>query len=346
MPNPPNIPSNIGMPMYGEMVWTMSNYTCVMTRSWAKIEVHLAPNYYDITGNFNAETVTWGPSNYGRGVIKPTGTEADMYTTGVHLNNAIFQRKNLNDIVSGYTLAGNAAYIGANSSSTRTLNHNVVDSIFHHSRTHLALIKLTDTDTSYYRLDFYDHQTGKFLDIKANHHYIFTINGVRSEGYSMQKDISHNPLILQGHYASFYTYGSNLEYTVRITDGSKAITSNGQYAIVTRDDTIRLPAGSVTVPDATFFRYEDPVGEIQILTLYENVIAVENVIPATATMTTTPSGGHISEFPIATVPITPPNSHITATNQPLEVTVSSDFVSGTIYFKFGNIEHRVYVERE
>jgi hypothetical protein len=114
-------------------------------------------------------------------------------------------------------------------------------------RTFILLIKGSGTNAKYYRLEFYDHANAEYLDILRNHHYLFTVNSVRSEGYSNQFETEHHP-------------GSNLEYTLTIDDNSQSITSNGQMAVVTSVDTVRIP-GDVTDQAVTKFRYIDPPGE-------------------------------------------------------------------------------------
>jgi hypothetical protein len=69
---------------------------------------------------------------------------------------------------------------------------------------------------------------------------------VRSEGYNSQFEAEHHP-------------GSNLEYTITINDNSQSITSNGQMAVVTSVDTVRI-SGDVTNQAVTKFRYIDPSG--------------------------------------------------------------------------------------
>jgi hypothetical protein len=115
-------------------------------------------------------------------------------------------------------------------------------------RTHLLLVKGSGADRKYYQLDFYDHDKSEFMDILQNHHYLFTINRVGSEGYNSREE------------AEVYL-GSNIEYTIRINDDSRSVTSNGQMAVVTNVDTVWI-TGDVTDQAVTKFRYIDPPAEI------------------------------------------------------------------------------------
>ena len=351
------------LPMYGEMVWSpMAGYTCTMIRAVAKIQVQLAPGYYDATGNFNAETVTWGlaagaPSGY----LKPTSLLNGIPSALRYPGSIIFsvlQREDVWDNPFARISGGPACYIPEYPSSTNDwAGNSIMDNEFDPNRVHLVLMKATtllDDSVRYYRLDFFDHLTGKFLDIKRNHNYLFTIRAVRSEGY-------YNQALDGGYSSGMYLpridyYGSNLEYTIKITDGARAITSNGQYAIVTNVDTIKLPAGAVTVPSAALFRYEDPKGFVDkvdtttsISVLPVNWILVENA--SGGTMTVTPHGRYLPTTSTIIFNHSAPwfytrEKLITPTNRPLDVTVDAGFVSGTVVFFLGNIEHRVHVVRE
>ena len=360
------------LPMYGEMIWNpMSGCTCEMIRAVAKIQVQLAPGYYDVTGNFNAETVNFGTTGHAYGYLRPTSLiNGIAYPAGTLLIPgaywSLLQREDPFKIlpatmpISRFTALGYSSYILEYPSSTKDLYGNdIVDTKFDPKRPHIILAKASGVGVwTNYRLDFYDHSTGKFLDIKRNHHYLFTIHSVNSEGYNSTTvgGANHGGI----NQAGLDYYGSNLEYTIKITDGSRAVTSNGQYAIVTDKDTIKLPAGAVTVPAAAFFRYEDPEGfvdKVDTTTIWVtapmNAITMENVSPSNS-MTVTPFGVYM---PVANIsPDRPfnPNApyfntrerHITTTNKPLEVSVNPGFVSGTVLFRLGNIQHRIYVVRQ
>ena len=349
--------------MYGEMIWSpMSGYTCTMIRAVAKIEVQLAPDFYDVTGTFNAENVFWGVGAYTyRGYLKPTSIPGvlphpDRHTGFTYYS--LLQREDPWAFIPSIAIIPSSPtfYITEYPSSTKDwAGNNIADDKFDPNRVHLILGNMATSDTKFYRLDFFDHSTGKFLDIKRNHHYIFTIRAVRSEGYH---DLMLQNFTISNTGAYLDYYGSNLEYSIKIVDDSRVIKSNGQYALVVSTDTVKLPAGAVTIPAAVMFRYEDPEGWVEKVdtthhhaNIPANIIAIEDVFPSSATMTTTPFGTYL---PVTANPVHYPFSptihtrerHITTTKKPLDITVSSNFVSGTVVFKLGNIEHRVRVVRE
>lgn len=88
--------------------------------------------------------------------------------------------------------------------------------------------------TGYYRLDFHRNAvknpaTGgvltpeAYLDILRNHHYIFRITKVGSNGYATEAEALANP-------------GSNIECEVLVENAGNASVSNGQYAISSTND--------------------------------------------------------------------------------------------------------------
>lgn len=88
--------------------------------------------------------------------------------------------------------------------------------------------------TGYYRLDFHKNavknsatgavQTAEeYLDILRNHHYVFRITKVGSNGYASEAEALANP-------------GSNIEYEMLVEDAGNVSVSNGQYAITSTND--------------------------------------------------------------------------------------------------------------
>ncbi|HCC50782.1 MAG TPA: hypothetical protein DEQ30_00965, partial [Porphyromonadaceae bacterium] len=104
--------------------------------------------------------------------------------------------------------------------------------------------------------------------------------------------------------------------------------SNGQYAIVTNVDTVKL-TGDITNQTIATYRYIDPTG---VLSVTENSVLVESgsVQPGGATLTITD--------PITTNPIT-------STNKELKITTTGNLTQGVILFKLGNITHRLYIKK-
>lgn len=305
------------LPMYGDFIWATSRYTCEMTRAVAKVQVRMGTSVSDVTESFSAENVDYIVYNQARGgYIRPSGTitgipqsspgiKTDEQYYLIQKGNATEQETNV--------------YFYEYPSSTQTGSGvAVLDNVFHKDRQHVILKKGTGpnpSDTTYYRLDFYDPITKKYLDTKRNHHYLFTINKVRSEGYTNLSQAQSNP-------------GSNIEYTVLVEDGSQSITSNGQYAIVTNVDTVKL-TGDITNQTIATYRYIDPTG---VLSVTENSVLVESgsVQPGGATLTITD--------PITTNPIT-------STNKELKITTTGNLTQGVILFKLGNITHRLYIKK-
>jgi hypothetical protein len=98
-----------------------------------------------------------------------------------------------------------------------------------------------DTTTGIWRLDFYANE--KFLDIKRNHSYIFTINKLKSAPYITPTPSAYNTLsklfTAPSRVLAWPQPGSNIEYTIDVEDDwVNAVYSNGQYAILTSADTL------------------------------------------------------------------------------------------------------------
>jgi hypothetical protein len=116
-----------------------------------------------------------------------------------------------------------------------------------------ALPSPSNTDYSgMWRLDFYDAATKKYIDIKRNHTYTFTINKIRSAPY-FEETRKRNYNTLLNNYPDtptntweaqraqvLHNPGSNIEYTIAVEDDWAHTTySNGQYALFVSADTIR-----------------------------------------------------------------------------------------------------------
>ena len=197
------------LPMYGAFMFSsMGGFSCEMERVVAKVQVQMGTSDPDVTGTFDANTVTYSIHNVwnsGRVVSAPSaGTSVN--TTDFFLVQKDNAPQSQTHAYVYETTASNAFTVGR-----------------HH-------ILLRAGATSYYRLDFFDGD--EFLNIKRNHHYLFTINKVRSAGYATPAEARMYP-------------GGNIEYSINVGDGRYA-TSNGQYAIVTSVDTLFVPATGTT----------------------------------------------------------------------------------------------------
>jgi hypothetical protein len=160
-----------------------------------------------------------------------------------------------------------------------------------------------------YRLDFYDNKADTFLSVKRNHHYKFIINKVKSAPYVGTNYIWDNP-------------GSNLEYTVTITDEATNVISNGQYAIATNiADTVYVEA-SVDDQNVGFARYQ----------LGENspAISVYNSVDITGNGLSNGTGGI---------------TLLSAAKGNIIVSAATAFIEGRIVLKYGNITKTIAVKK-
>lgn len=292
------------LPMYGELTWTSSTYTCVMTRAVAKIQIQIGTNAPDVTGNFTADNVSYTIHNMGiGGYIQPTsplqGIPGNTVTKSFSLLNG-----------STTDEAETTAYLYEYPTST---GNGMNAGEFNINRQHVILKKSGTPDT-YYRLDFYDHSTGKYIDTERNHHYLFTIKNISSEGYATPSEAQNNN-------------GSNLVYEVN-SNGIKTI-SNGQYAVITSGDTAYITsAGAVTDTIIATAKYYLPAG-VSLGAGTTNTVTVTNENPA----------GSIT---LGATGITA----LAAAEGNIKVTVTAAFTEGTVTIKLGNITHHLYVKRK
>ena len=305
------------LPMFGKMAWSSYDFTCTMTRAVAKVQIRMGETVSDVTGNFSANNVSFRIYNFGNvGHVKPGA--------GGAIFGAIASPGTIRDTgnpqfsliqKAGATDSETTVYLHEYPTATRTgigspLGSGVSNKTFNADRQYIILDKVDGSSNhTYYRLDFYNRLDSTFYDTKRNNHYIFTINKVRSEGYSGSTGLAQ----------AQSNAGSNIEYTVQILDDSKHITSNGQYAIVSNVDTAFV---STTGPQPiAIARYVLPAG-----------VALSAGIVNTATATGTG--------------ITPATlSPLTATNQTytIDVTSASTGTKGYLTFKLGNITHTVVI---
>jgi hypothetical protein len=130
----------------------------------------------------------------------------------------------------------------------------IADGVFHDKRTFLLLLDSVASAASQigsggathaWRLDFYDHERKKYLDIKRNHGYTFLLKKIKSTPYTYplpnaQAEIKD--LFSVQDAEAWHNPGSNIEYTVRVEDDwANYNYSNGQYTLSVSTDTIRDP---------------------------------------------------------------------------------------------------------
>ena len=295
------------LPMYGEMSWSSTDYTCKMTRAVAKVQVQMGTSVSDVTGNFKVENVTYKIYNSASsGIINPDGSGNPGFSAHSTDNFRLVQYEGTEKDTHAYIYESESSHLRGDNGAEIGTNFNA-------NRQHIIL---TNATNSFYRLDFYNsYSTGnKFLDTKRNHHYLLTINKVSSAGYTTFEQARDNP-------------GSNIEYTIRIDDDFRYITSNGQYAIVTDVDTAYIEnTGSQSIATV---KYMFPTGTLAAGTV--NSVTVES--------------GNLGTFAPSTIPPETTNPSNNVTINPTSL-VSSGSVQGVLLFKLGNISHRLVVKRK
>ena len=317
----PDSPLNpeFNMPMYGEFIWSTANYTCQMVRAMAKIEVQMGTNVQDVTGNFNAETVTFKLGNSPKtGFMKDSiilgrfqGKQGTSDFLSLDGNDIHLLQKHLPAYYAGEPRT--KMYVPEFPSSDHSCYptmQTISDADFNKGRPHLLLTKKVGAIETMYRLDFYDKITKKHIDIKRNHHYIFTINKVMSEGYATAADAMSYP-------------GSNVDFTIKVDDDSRSVTSNGQYAIITDVDTAFV-SGTVSNQVVAKVKAFFPT-EMSSITSFPNISAT--VTSGTGLSVSSLSSGD---------PRTP---------RDIIITTTGSFTEGVITITCGNIKHRLPVKK-
>jgi hypothetical protein len=306
------------LPMYGAMEWTASTgYACEMIRAVAKIQVQMGAGVSDVTGHFTAENVYSRiyRCNFEGGFIQPipgvVSGITDPRPNDYRRTRDFFLVQKDNE-----PKQNTHVYLYEFPSSNRTVLDITIpidNKTFNANRQHIMLInKFAPTDSTFYRLDFYDAMDSVYLDTKRNHFYLFTINKVRSEGYKTIDEARVNP-------------GSNIEYTVYINDGSSSVTSNGQYAIVTSVDTAYIASGATGVTIATA-RYQLPAK-------MPSLTATTNTIVATGALA-------LAAGSITSLTNVNGNVIVNATGAGL----TSGSIQGRVVFTLGNITHTLVVK--
>ena len=302
------------LPMYGSFTWSdMGGTICLMRRAVAKIQVQMGTSVSDVTTNFTAQNVYYR-LYYGAkgGYISPTTPLSGKQTTQPMHSPELYRMLQH----SGATEQNSNIYLYEYQSATDALTQSVLPSKFHANRQHILLYKVNGVnDTSYYRLDFYDKVTQTYIDTKRNHHYLFTIDKVRSEGYKSSSEAIANP-------------GSNIEYTIKVTDRATDVVSNGQYAIVLNMDSVIRKNIMTSNCDAGVVKYQLPpemLADLPSWTTSPNSISIQTLTktPITASdLIITPSSMTSNEQTIV----------IGSTGSPI-----IEEATAIITFKLGNI---------
>jgi hypothetical protein len=308
------------LPMFGEMTWSAFDFTCTMTRAVAKVQVQMGTNVSDATVSpytaFTAENVSFKIYNSARG----GHIRGSSYPIlGPFIDSTSTKRSF--DLIqkSGATESQTNAYIYEYPSSSRTGLNSITpisDDDFNKDRQYIVLEvdnSAWGSDPKYYRLDFYNAISRKFIDTKRNHNYLFTINKVRSIGYDNPHDLP----------------GSNIEYTIKVDDESTYIVSNGQYAIAVSSDTIYLtnpgPHTNITVATA---RYILPQEMPTLAANTNNSIGLSHseIIPSNSMTFGSPFTNKLSD-----------------TNNEIKITTQPGFQKGRISMYLGNIRATITI---
>ncbi|MDR2384887.1 MAG: hypothetical protein LBD80_04380 [Tannerella sp.] len=333
------------LPMYGEIEsWSSAGaYTCRMTRAVAKIQVQLGASFealdiFPDLNPFNEKQALWRIANTPQYVyIQPKSTPAGRPSASGTIFYNPTDQSNLSSVFlqrEGATAILTTVYVYEMQSSIHKVNDtiNPIDKTKFDAARPCIIVSYypggSNRNNRFYRLDFYDHAKKEYIDILRNHHYLFTINRVGSEGYggyenygSMEEVLNNPP--------------SNIEYTVYVNDNSRSITSNGQYAVVTNVDTVWL-TGDVTDQTVATYRYINPTGTP--LTILTDTIYVRPSYlnkPSGATLT-------ITSPPMYPLPISATGG---TANHELKITTSGNLDSTVIHFRFGGIHHYLPVRK-
>lgn len=225
------------IPMYGWMEWNenATSNVCLLTRCLAKITVDAAADLF--TGkqvywewkNLNYSDFVLDSEHQGgiyQGNINEEGISKkhDLLSATVPLDEA-------KGLVTSY-------YPLEYKHSVYALGNVLDEKKFSQDRS-MLLLTVQNPDGSnkeYYRLDFWNKETGKYLDIVRNHAYRFNITKLKSKGYTSAQEAIQNP-------------GSNIEYTITVSDKwTQGFNSNGQYLVKMDREEIRLLQGTITDP--------------------------------------------------------------------------------------------------
>lgn len=244
------------IPMYGWIEWNeaATSNVCLMIRCLAKITVDA-----DVQSLFPDKVIYWEwknlnysdfilDSGYRQGIY-----QGDINESGISekhdLLSAITPFDEVKGLVTNY-------YSLEYKHSIYALGNEVDEKTFSKDRA-MLLLTVQNSDGSnkeYYRLDFWDKESGKYLDIVRNHSYRFNITKLKSKGYNSMQEAIQNP-------------GSNIEYTITTSDNwSQGFGSNGQYLVKMDREKIELLESGIKDP-VTMVKFElqvDDTGNVNL----------------------------------------------------------------------------------
>lgn len=238
--------SGKGMPMSGKIAsWPASAPapTVQMYRSVAKIQLTLSSAMTGMyADNLTQETTVWTLTNVpSAGLVFGEPGQFTLPDPLTMFDGYLRWTPGWGRPVgySGTNLKHKTLYIPEYSFST--MNGTKDDAVWDEGR--MAMI-VQGVNGRYYRVDFYDHTTGKYLDIKRNYHYVVNITKVNSAGYPKEVEAKNNP-------------GGNLEYEIEVVgDEYLSTTSNGQYLVKTDKKAAAIEPGTTTAADLVKFACE------------------------------------------------------------------------------------------
>lgn len=209
------------MPMSGIMTFGVDT-ECQMIRSVAKIELIFGEN---LAANDVTQEFYWRNKNLNFGLCHALSPQKGCIYAAAGASTCV--------IPQGIVDADfqHAAYV--NPANTELQEHSCFYAVEYPYATK-ARLKDVDDDkfapertgvcvnagNKYFRIDLYDHTTGKYLDIRRNYHYKIVINKVKSQGYDSIEEALENS-------------ASNIEYDIVVTgENDNVVVSNGQYGII------------------------------------------------------------------------------------------------------------------
>lgn len=222
------------IPMYGWIEWneTATSNVCLLTRCLAKITVNA--NWEQL---FPDKKVYWEWKNLNYSdFVLDSDYQGDIYKGNIN-ENGISEN---HDLLSATTPIDESKGLVTSyypleyKHSTYALGKETDKNRFSGDRAMLLLTvqNIDGSGKEYYRLDFWDKNTGAYWDILRNHSYLFNITKLKSKGYATEQEAILNP-------------GSNIEYSVSVSDNwSQGFASNGQYLIKTDREEIKLLGGT------------------------------------------------------------------------------------------------------
>lgn len=253
------------LPMSGSINWSSSSTVVTMTRAVAKVQVKLGESF-NVGGDAFEPSIYWNVDDFHERhcgfVVSNYAAKSDIVSpiSGLSQNlsglPAFYGTTSENKFIRFLQYADTedymTIYISEYPNSTKDCEGNTIaDDEFYEKRHFLLMIDSVAHGSATvgngqvgnaWRLDFYDAATGKYLDIKRNHHYIFTVQKIRSAPYLYW--VHHNWVTIRQTFLDdqevWHNPGSNIEYTIYVKDNwVNATYSNGQYALSVSTDTIR-----------------------------------------------------------------------------------------------------------